>query len=177
MQTEIEIPEGRIFELEGNRIKVSGSKGTLERMYPLRNIKIQKKGNKIIISAFEKTSKNNAIVGSFISHISNMFKGVEEEFEYKLKICSSHFPMSVKIQGNEFTVSNFIGSKKIKKITIPEKVNVEVKGEIISVKSADIEKAGNFASKIELMTRLTKKDRRIFQDGIYMIEKNGVKIK
>ena len=177
MIKEIEIPENVNFELVGNRIKVSGEKGVLERIYPLRNIRIEKKDKKIIISPIENSAKNNAIVGSFNAHLKNMFKGVTEPFTFKLKVCSGHFPMSVKVQGQEFQLSNFIGGKKLKKLNIPKEVNVKVSGEIIEVSSINLEKAGNFASRIESLTRLNKKDRRIFQDGIYMIEKHGKVIK
>ncbi len=176
MLDEIEIPENKNFQIQGNKIVISGEKATLEREYPIRRINIKKQGNKIKILPAEKTAKNKAIIGTFVSHIKNMLIGVDEEFEYKLKVCSSHFPMTVKVQGNELTVSNFIGSKHIKKIKIPQRVTVEVQKDIITVKSSNIEKAGNFASKIESLTHLRKKDRRIFQDGIYMIEKNKRKI-
>ncbi len=176
MIDEVEIPQDKNISIEGNRIIVSNDKITLEKTYPIRRIHIKKQENKIKILPIEKTAKNKAIIGTFASHIKNMLKGVEEEFEYKLKVCSSHFPMSVKVQGNELSVSNFIGSKNIRKITIPQGINIEIQKDIITVKSHEIEKAGNFASKIESLTRLSKKDRRIFQDGIYMIEKNKRKI-
>ena len=177
MAREVEIPQDVNFEIVGNTLKVSGQKATLEKTFPVKNIKIERKENKLIITQIQKTSKNRAIIGSYEAHLKNMFKGANKEFLYKLKVCSGHFPMSVKAQGNELQVSNFLGGKKMQKITIPQEVNVKINGEIIEVSSSNIEKAGNFASKIESMTRLNKKDRRIFQDGIFMIEKNGVEIK
>lgn len=176
MISEVEIPENIGFEINGNTILISSEKGKIERTYPLRNIKIEKKENKVSISPTEKTAKNRAIVGTFSAHIINMIKGVQEGFVYKLKVCSGHFPMNVKVQGNEISVSNFLGSKKVKKIEIPAEVQVKVSEELIEVSSINVEKAGNFASKIETLTRLNKKDRRIFQDGIFLIEKKGNKI-
>ena len=48
-----------------------------------------------------------------------------------------------------------------------------VQGELITVESPDIEIAGMVATKIEQSTRVRKRDRRTFLDGIFMIEKCG----
>ena len=52
-------------------------------------------------------------------------------------------------------------------------MKVNVKGTDIIVEGVDIEKVGQAAGKIEQLCRITNKDRRIFQDGIYIVEKNG----
>ena len=48
---------------------------------------------------------------------------------------------------------------------------VTVQGDKITVESPNKEDAGQTASEIELLTRISKKDPRVFQDGIYIIEK------
>ena len=48
---------------------------------------------------------------------------------------------------------------------------VKVEGEKITVESCDKELAGKIASDIELLTSKSNRDLRVFQDGIYMIEK------
>ena len=49
--------------------------------------------------------------------------------------------------------------------------NVQVSGQDITIESADLELAGTIASDIEGMTKKGTRDTRIFQDGIYIIEK------
>jgi large subunit ribosomal protein L6 len=169
----VDVPEGIALDVTANEIKVKGQKTELTRQYPWQYLNIEKQDSKITIAATKNTAKLRAVVGSFVAHVKNMIKGVQEPFIYKLKICSSHFPMTVKVQGNEVHVTNFLGEKKPRKANIQANVTVKVEGDIILIESSDIELAGQTAAKIEQLTKVRKKDRRIFQDGIYMIEKAG----
>ena len=118
-----------------------------------------------------KDAKTRALLGTFKAHINNMFSGLNEPFVYKLKVCSVHFPMNVQAKGNEIVINNFLGGKKPKIVKIPTGAEVNVDGDIIAIKSIDKELAGIAATRIEQATRLTGKDRRIFQDGIFITEK------
>jgi large subunit ribosomal protein L6 len=105
-----------------------------------------------------------------------MLKGVQEPFVYKLKACSSHFPMTVSVTGNKLSIKNFLGEKTPREVTFKPGVKVTVAGDQITVESADLELAGDAASKIELATFISERDRRVFQDGIYMTHKAGVAV-
>ena len=50
---------------------------------------------------------------------------------------------------------------------------MKVKGQEIIVEGIDKEATGQTAANIEQATRITKWDRRVFQDGIYIVEKAG----
>ena len=103
--------------------------------------------------------------------IRNMIEGVKEGFRYKLKIVYSHFPISVKVQGDKVIIENFLGEKapRIAKIVGNTKVRVE-KQDII-VEGPDIEEVGQTAANIEQATKIKGFDRRVFVDGIYIYEK------
>ena len=103
--------------------------------------------------------------------MKNMVKGVVEPFQYKVKICSGHFPMNVSMSGQELIVKNFLGEAVPRRIMMPEGTKVKVNGTEIDISSANKELAGQAASRIENLCRITNRDRRIFQDGLYITEK------
>jgi len=170
---QIEIPEGVEANLEGNKLIVKGEKGENEREFKIGKIDFQKKDNLIILRDKKATKKEKKIINTVASHIRNMLKGVKENFEYKLKICSSHFPITVDIQDNEATVKNFLGEKIPRKVKIPKNVEVNIDREIITITSNDKESAGQAAANFEKATKIRNKDRRIFQDGIFITNKAG----
>ena len=170
---QIEIPEGVEANIEGNKLIVKGEKGENEREFKIGKIDFQKKDNLIILGYKKATKKEKKIINTVASHIRNMLKGVKENFEYKLKICSSHFPITVDVQDNEATVKNFLGEKIPRKVKIPKDVEVNIDREIITITSNDKESAGQAAANFEKATKIRNKDRRIFQDGIFITNKAG----
>ncbi len=60
---------------------------------------------------------------------------------------------------------------------LKEGVSIKVEGDMINVESIDKGLAGQTAADIEQLTRRTNYDTRIFQDGIYIINKDGKEIK
>ncbi len=167
----IKIPEGVTVQVENGLIRINGPKGENQRKLSHRNVKIAVEEGNIVLSSKKPSKREKRIIGTFKAHIRNMIKGVEEGFTYKLKTASSHFPITVNLEGKELVVKNFFGEKIPRRCTIPEGVNVKVDGSIITVESTDIEKAGKTAGLIEQATRITRRDRRVFQDGIYITEK------
>lgn len=170
---EIEIPEGVGAEIEETILKVSGPEGRVERKFSINNLEFEKKDNKIVIGNKKATKKEKKLMNTIASHIKNMIKGVQEKFEYQLKICFSHFPITVEIKDKEAIIKNFLGEKIPRKTKIPEDVEVEIDKDVIKVISVNKELAGQVAANFEIVTKIRKKDRRIFQDGIFIINKAG----
>ena len=71
----------------------------------------------------------------------------------------------------QFVVKNFLGERIPRKAKILPGVDVKVQGDFITVQSISKDAAGQTAANIETMMKVRGKDRRIFQDGIYIIEK------
>lgn len=172
----IEIPEGVEVNVEGNVLIVRGKEGENRRAFNTVGLTFEKKGSEIVLGNEKSTKKEKKIINTIAAHIRNMIKGVQEKFEYKLKICFSHFPITVEVKGNEAMIKNFLGEKAPRLVKIPAGVEVEVDREVIIIKSSDKELAGITAANFEQAARITRRDRRVFQDGIYITEKAGREI-
>ena len=177
VREEVEIPEGVEVIVENNVVKVKGPKGELQRELKYPGVQIFTEDGKVVIFKEFPRRRDIAIARTFKAHINNMIKGVTEGFTYKLKIVYSHFPMSVKVQGNEVVIENFLGEKNPRRAKILPGVTVKVMGQEVIVEGIDKEAVGQTAANIEQATRITKWDRRVFQDGIYIVEKAGKPIK
>ena len=101
-----------------------------------------------------------------------MVKGVSEGFEYKLTVVYAKFPMTVEVKDNKFIVKNLLGEKVPRTVPLPSDVEVKVEGsKDITVTGIDKEKVGQVAASLEQSTRISHFDRRVIQDGIYIVEK------
>lgn len=172
----IEIPAGVEINVNGNEIKVKGPEGTVTKEANMRGLEVNASGGIFKIGHKSATKKEKRMMNTICSHIKNMIKGVQKKYEYTLKIASSHFPMTVKIENGVATIKNYYGEKKDRKMKISKDVEIAVNKDIITVKSADKELAGQTAANFENVTKVNNRDRRIFQDGIYITDKSGKSI-
>jgi len=172
----IEIPEGVKAEIDGNMLKVEGAEGKVERKFNTLKLDFKEENNQIIIGHKKATKKEKKLINTLSAHIRNIIKGVQKKFEYQIKICYSHFPITVELKDKEILIKNFLGEKEPRKIKVPEGADVEISKEIIKVSSSDKELAGQVAANFEKLTRIKKKDIRVFQDGLYIINKAGKEI-
>lgn len=173
MKTEVALAEGVTCTIENNMVVMKAEKGEVKRSFLNPRVSINQKDGKIVLESKNATKKEKMIHNTYRAHLNNMMKGAKEGHVYKLKICSGHFPMNVSLNGNEITIKNFIGEKVPRVLKFKEGVDVKLDGTEITVTSVDKELAGQTAAEIEKLTRIKGKDLRIFQDGIYIINKDG----
>ncbi len=166
----IDVPEGCQVTIQENVMKVKGKSGEVQRMLADPEVEIVQRENVITLSSENVSRNGKRMLMTFRAHIKNLIQGVNEKFVYTLKICSGHFPMTVKVEKSQVMVSNFLGEKIPRKAKILPGVDVKVDKEMITVSSSDIEAAGQTAANIETMTRIRNRDRRVFQDGCYIVE-------
>jgi len=174
-EKQIEIPEGVQVELNGYEISVTGSRGPLKReLIGMFGIKMSKDGNVIKVSSDSDERKQRSCVGTVIAHLRNMMKGVTEGYTAKVKVVYSHFPITVKVdeQNRRILIQNFIGEKlpRIAKIS-GDNTKVEVDGADITITGIDIEAVGQTAANMEMATKVREHDRKVFQDGAYIVDK------
>lgn len=174
----IEIPHDITVSIaSGNLVTVKGPKGEIKKQMLNAFVKIALDGNTIIIESKNASRRQKKLIYTFKAHLNNMFKGVVTLWTYKMKICTGHFPMNVAVQGDKFVVKNFLGEKVPRIVNIKPGAKVVVQDKDITVESADKELAGNVASDIELLMRITGgRDLRKFQDGIYITSKAGKEV-
>ncbi len=173
----VKIPEGIDVEVSNSdKIVVRGPQGESFKEFKIDNLIFEKKDGEVIIGSKKATKNEKKMINTIKAHVQNMIKGAQDKFEYKLKICYNHFPFTVEIKGNEALVKNFLGEKIPRKVKLPSGVDIKIDKEIITVRSHDKELAGQAAANFETATKNRLRDRRVFQDGLFIISKNGKEI-
>ena len=168
----IQIPDGVVVNIEDRKVTVKGSKATLTRDFSYAPISLETDGKTVRVWAEWPRKKEAALVGTIDSHIKNMITGVTKGYSYKLKIVFSHFPITVKVQGKSLLIENFTGERRARAAKILGDVKVKIETDDIIVQGAKLEDVSQTAANIEMVTRVTKKDPRVFLDGIYVYERN-----
>ena len=172
---EIMIPSGIEAEVHGNIIKMKKGTNELKTIID-ENIIMKKDGDKIVVQAKNARRILKRNFGSAKSHIRNMIDGLVNGYEYKLEICSVHFPITVTFDKakHEFIIKNLLGEKSPRTFKAKKNIEVEIKAPKITIKSYDLEAAGQTAADLEKITKIRNRDRNKFQDGIFITNKPGV---
>ena len=168
----VQVPDGVTINLEGKKVTVKGAKGTLKRDFSFIPISINADGNTVRVWAEWPRKKEAALIGTIHSHIQNMISGVQKGFTYKIKIVFSHFPISVKVQGQTVLIENLTGERRARKAKILGDVKVKVEAEDVVIQGLNLEDVSQTAANIEQVTKVKRKDPRIFLDGLYVYERN-----
>lgn len=173
VKANIVIPADVTVSFENDVFTVTGKAGTITRAFNNPQITVKIADGKINLAGKKNVMAEKMHMNTLRAHLKNMLVGAQKPYVYELKICSGHFPMTGAVKGQQFELKNFLGENKPRLLDFGEGAKVEVKGEIITVQAPDKEIAGRVAAALEQLTRITNRDRRIFQDGIYITKKNG----
>jgi len=180
----IELPDEVSATLSHFDLTVEGPNGSVTRRlwYPDVTVRVDRVESEdedgdpvevdaVVVESEEEGAKTTATVGTFESHVENMVHGVTEGWEYHMEVFYSHFPMQVRVEGDEVVISNFLGERSPRRTPVRGDTEVEVDGEEITLRGPSIEDVGQTAADIEQLTRITDKDTRVFQDGVYITQK------
>ncbi|WNY25572.1 50S ribosomal protein L6 [Methanolapillus millepedarum] len=167
----VEIIPGVTVKYENHIMTVKGPKGQNVREFYYPGIDIAVNGAEITVDTENPKKQYKAMVGTFASHLKNMIHGVTEGFEYKMTIVYSHFPMQTKVNGKTFVISNFLGEKKPRIAKIVGETTVKINGNSVVVTGINKEDVGQTTANIEQKTKIKRFDPRVFQDGIYVVDK------
>mgnify|MGYP001213404797 FL=1 len=170
-ETKIKIPSDVKVHLGSHDLVLEKSGKKIDIAFNPVYISAKFENGEIELTPKSKKRTIKAVVNSTEKHIINALKGFEKDYVYKLSVVYSHFPITVKVEGDEVIISNFLGEKKPRKTKILPGCKVEVKGKDIVVKGFDKYATGQTAGNIEKATRVIGRDFRIFDDGCYIVEK------
>jgi len=171
VEEKVDIPDGVKVDIRGEEVVVASKEETISRRLHHPRVSVALQGAEVVVRCSLPRRREKAIVGTFAAHIKNMMKGVTEGFEYQMKIVYSHFPMKVSVKGSDFVIENFLGEKYPRKTKILGKTKVSVQGDKVLITGPDIEDVSQTAANIEQATKIKGFDPRVFQDGIYIVQK------
>ncbi len=161
----IAVPNGVELSVDGDSVKAKGKLGQTSRVFPIKGLKIEKKDGGIELSC-----QQSGIVNTVSSVISSMIFGVSSGYSKKMTVIYSHFPISVEVKGKSVFVKNFLGEKKPREAKIAGDTKVQVKGQEVTITGVDKEHVGQTISNLKTATKISKRDSRVFQDGLYVVE-------
>ncbi len=140
----IPLTNGVKVEIQATHIKITGSKGTLERdIRP--EISIEQKDDKLIVTPQGNSKRIYAFWGMTRTLINNMVIGVADGFEKKLIVEGVGY--RVKVSGSSLTLN--VGFSNPVDFKLPEGIKADVdKDNVITVAGIDKELVGQTAARI-----------------------------
>jgi len=170
-RVEIEIPDDVSAETDHLELTVEGPNGSVTRRLWYPDVEVAVEDGVVVVASENEDAKTNATVGTFESHVANMIHGVTDGWEYTMEVYYAHFPMQVTVEGDEVVIENFLGERAQRRTPIRGDTDVQIDGETVTLSGSDKEAVGQTAADIEQLTKVTDKDTRVFQDGVYIVEK------
>lgn len=147
-QKPILIPDNVEVKIDGQKVKIQGPKGELQReIRP--EIKVELKEKKIFLSPKIESKQTKAFWGLSRTLLFNMVMGVTEGFEKKLEIRGIGY--KVRKEGEDLILE--VGFTHSVKIKVVEGIKFSVEKNVITVSGIDKEKVGQVAAKIRKVKR------------------------
>jgi large subunit ribosomal protein L6 len=173
----VELPKGVSLRVEGHTLMAKGPLGSVQRPFPAEAIGLAVSDSTATLTlhlpAHRKRSR--ALLRTWAAHLRTISGGVTLGVEARLKVVAAHFPMRVQVKGEELVIENFLGEKFPRTTHLRPGTKAEVEGDIVRLSGYDVEQVGQSAANIERVTRIRDYDPRVFQDGIYLIERAHLK--
>lgn len=140
------VPSGVEVTIDGNHVKVKGSKGELEYTF-LPQVEVTKVEDTLIVKRKVDDKESRAFHGLTRALLNNMIIGVSEGFEKRLEIIGVGY--RAQVSGRKITLS--LGYSHPIEYTVDEGVTVEMDKEnknIVIITGIDKQKVGEAAAQI-----------------------------
>ena len=171
IEERLEIPREVEADIDRFDLTVSGPNGTVTRRLWYPNVVVDVEDDEIVLESDAEDAKTTATVGTFASHVRNAIHGVLDGWTYEMEVFYSHFPMQVRAEDGDVVIQNFLGEKAPRRTRVHGDTVVEIDDERVTLSGPNKEDVGQTAADIEQLTRVSGKDTRVFQDGVYITEK------
>ena len=176
-RVEVPVPAGVTFTVAGRSLTAKGPLGMVRRSFPADALHLTQAGTTVTlvlaIPADRKRAKS--LLHTWEAHVRNLAGGVTRGFVSRMKIVAAHFPMKVQVKESSLVIENFLGEKYPRTAPLVPGVAAQVEGEFVTLTGPDVELVGQSAANIERTTHIRDYDPRVFQDGIYIVERARLK--
>jgi large subunit ribosomal protein L6 len=174
---DVPLPKGVTLTVAGRTLRAKGPLGTIVRPFPgdVLELKVAGEAARLALKLPANRKRSQALLRTWAAHLANIGGGLTRGVEARLKVVAAHFPMKVSVRGEELVVENFLGEKYPRSTRLVPGTTATVEGEFVRVAGHDVEDVGQSAANIERVTRIRDYDPRVFQDGIYLIERAHLK--
>ncbi len=176
-EASVQLPGGVRLALSGRTLTAKGPLGSVARAFPSDVLRLHGTEGTVRLELLVPPNRkqSRALLGTWIAHLTNLGAGLTRGVEARPKIVAAHFPMKVSVKGTELLIENFLGEKHPRSTRLLPGTEAQVDGEFVVVRGHDVEEVGQSAANIERVTRIRDYDPRVFQDGIYLVERAHVK--
>lgn len=145
----IELPSGTTVTLEGQVLKVKGSKGELTQViHPKVNVTLTPEAVSVSVGD-PMNKKERALWGLFYSLVKNMVTGVSQGYQKQLEIQG----VGYKVAGGGKSLTLSLGFSHPVPFEMPEGVTAAVEGNVITLSSIDKQLVGETAAQIRRLKK------------------------
>jgi len=173
----IEVPKGVSFAVAHGVLTAKGKLGEIQRPFPTDALELAAAAGSVTLTLRVPVhrKRHQALLRTWAAHVRNLGLGLTNGVEAKMKVVAAHFPMKVAVKGEELVIENFLGEKHPRSTRLVPGTKAAVEGEFVLLSGHDVEQVGQSAANIERVTRIRDYDPRVFQDGIYLVERAHLK--
>ncbi|HXY12612.1 MAG TPA: 50S ribosomal protein L6 [Thermoplasmata archaeon] len=176
-QQTVDLPKGVTFTVTGRRLRAKGPLGEVERPFPSDALELAVDSGKATLTLRlpSHRKRSQSLLNTWAAHLKNLAGSLTLGVEARLKIVAAHFPMKVQVKENHILIENFLGEKHPRSSDLLPGTSAKVEGEFVILSGFDVEQVGQSAANIERASKIREYDPRVFQDGIYLVERAHLK--
>lgn len=174
---QVPVPAGVKFHAQRGQLRVEGPLGKVHRPFPSEALGFEVHATTATLTLKIPWNRREAqaLLHTWEAHVRNLAGGVTHGYEAKMKVVAAHFPMKVAAKDGELVIENFLGEKYPRSAPLVPGVTAAVDGDFVTLSGVDVEQVGQSCANIERATRIRDYDPRVFQDGIYIVERAHLK--